>query len=210
MALEETSTGKALLPSEEAESEAAMALDQPEGEDSDAPGIEPEADMENGTNHEGSGDATASSPISMVIPRSDYQDIEQLPPGALPQDSTAYSYIIRPNDYLTKIAFKEYGNPNEWRNIYRWNKVRIGDDPNLIYPYRDLDLYKPAAQIVEMPFDYIVHTVVSGENLWNIAGTEYKDERAWIVIFWDNEELLTLNDGLLKPGMDLRIRTRLW
>ncbi|MCH8327220.1 MAG: LysM peptidoglycan-binding domain-containing protein [Candidatus Marinimicrobia bacterium] len=184
-------------PVEDVAADDAMTMDEPEA-----------ADMESslGDNNE----AVAEAPISRDIPRNDYQDIEQLPPGSLPQDSVAYAYIIRPDDYLTKIAFKEYGNPNAWRKIYQWNRTRIGDDPARIFPYRELQLYKPAAEVTETSFEYLVHTVVSGENLWAIAGSEYKDERAWIVIFWDNEELLTQNEGLLKPGMELRIRTRLW
>lgn len=148
--------------------------------------------------------------IQMVIPRNDYVDIEQLPPGSLPSDSAAYSYIIRPDDYLTKIAFNEYGNPNEWQNIYRWNRSRIGDDPNLIYPFRALELYKPEGQIKEIPYDFVMHTVKEGETLWTIAGAELQDERAWIILFWDNEDLLKSNAGLLHPGMELQVRSRLW
>ena len=196
-ATDDASAADELMPSEDVEAESTLAMDEPQA-----------ADME--TSQEDPHDAMAEAPVSKVIPSSDYQDIEQLPPGSLPRDSVAYSYIIRPNDYLTKIAFKEYGNPNEWRNIYKWNRMRIGDDPARIFPYRDLELYKPAAEITEISFEYLTPPVVPGENLWAIAGTEYKDERAWIVIFWDNEALLTQNEGLIKPGMELRIRSRLW
>jgi nucleoid-associated protein YgaU len=146
----------------------------------------------------------------VVIPKSEYEEIEQEPEGTIHPDSAAYAYMIRPNDYLIKIAYKEYGNPYEWRKIYRWNREKIGDNPNLIYPYRELDLYKPEEEHSDWSYDYLVHVIEPGESLWSIAGDEYGDALAWIVIFWDNEDVLGANGGKLKPGMELRIRTDLW
>lgn len=146
----------------------------------------------------------------LVVEQTGTPDVEQMADRLLPQDSVAYSYIIRPNDYLTKIAFNEYGNPSKWQSIYKWNRQRIGDDPNNIYPYRDLELFKPPEEIVAVEYEYVFHTVAAGENLWSIAGEAYSDERAWIVIFWDNEKLLGDNSGYIKPGMELKIRTQLW
>ncbi|MEE9162515.1 MAG: LysM peptidoglycan-binding domain-containing protein, partial [Candidatus Neomarinimicrobiota bacterium] len=146
----------------------------------------------------------------IVIPREEYAGIEQEPEWALHPDSATYMYLIRPDDYLTKIAWQEYGNPNEWRRIYSWNRDRIGSDPNLIYPYHELALYKPKDEIERWDYDYIIHVVEEGESLWSIAGMEYGDEIAWSVLFWDNEEALNANAGMLRPGMELRIRTRLW
>lgn len=125
------------------------------------------------------------------------------------EDSAAYEYLIRPDDYLTKISIDEYGDPKQWRKIYAWNIERIGDDPNYILPFHGLKLFKPVDQIVQTEYDYTIHTVVSGETLWSIAGKKYAEERAWIVIFWDNNDLLTSISGVLKPGMELRIRTNL-
>ncbi len=144
---------------------------------------------------------------AIIIPENEYRDIEQ---GGLPADSTAYTYMIKPNDWLTKIAYNEYGNPNEWRLIYGWNKERIGDDPNLIYPYNDLELFKPIQEVIETDKLFTEHIVVAGENLWKIAVKVYSDGKAWSVLFWDNEELLSSNAGLLEPGMRLRVRTELW
>lgn len=148
--------------------------------------------------------------VPVIIPEEEYMDIEQEPVGVLHPDSAAYWYMIRPNDYLTKIAYKEYGNPFEWRRIYSWNRDRIGDNPNLIYPYHELQLYKPEDEVHEWDYDYLIHVVVSGETLWSIAADEYGDSIAWIVIFWDNEDTLNSNAGRIKPGMELRIRTELW
>lgn len=148
--------------------------------------------------------------LPVVIPEEEYRDIEQEPEGILHPDSAAYLYMIRPNDYLTKIAYKEYGNPFEWRRIYSWNRDRIGDNPNLIYPYHELQLYKPEDDVDQWDYDYLIHVVASGETLWSIAADEYGDAIAWIVIFWDNEDVLSSNAGSIKPGMELRIRTELW
>lgn len=150
------------------------------------------------------------SDVPMIIPESEYAGIEQEPEGTIHPDSLAYAYMIRPDDYLIKIAYQEYGNPFEWRKIYRWNRVKIGDNPNLIYPYHELDLFKPEDEINEWSYDYLVHVIEPGESLWSIAGDEYGDELAWIVIFWDNEDVLGSNGGKLKPGMELKIRTDLW
>jgi len=146
----------------------------------------------------------------LVVPREEQVDIEQVPPSEISPARGSYLYMIRHNDYLVKIATNEYGNANEWRRIYDWNRERIGDDPNLIYPYHELELRKPEDEIIRWDYDYTIHVVGQGETLWTIAREEYDDEIAWIVIFWDNEETLGSNGGRLKPGMELRIRTELW
>jgi nucleoid-associated protein YgaU len=146
----------------------------------------------------------------IVIPQEEYVDIEQEPDGTIHPDSAQYMYMIHPNDYLIRIAYKEYGNPNEWRSIYRWNRLMIGDDPNLIYPYHELSLFKPENEIKDWTYDYTTHVVEPGETLWAIAGEEYGDELGWIVIFWDNEGVIQAAGGMLRAGMELKIRTQLW
>lgn len=141
----------------------------------------------------------------VVIPIEEPTDVEQ---GGL--ESGSYLYMIRHGDYLVKIATNEYGDPTRWRSIYDWNRELIGDNPNLIYPYHELELRKPEYEITRWSYEYTVHVVEQGETLWSIAGEEYNDEIAWIVIFWDNEETLDSNAGQLKPGMELQIRTELW
>ncbi len=125
-------------------------------------------------------------------------------------DSVWVDYMIKPGDYLSLIAYNEYGNANEWRRIYRWNREMIGDDPDKIYPYNELDLKKPQGSAVEFSYEHYLHTVQSGETLWIIANKEYGDSYAWVVLFWDNEKLINDNDGNLYPGMKLKVRTSLW
>ena len=140
-------------------------------------------------------------------------DYDQLFP-----DSIWTEYMIKRGDYLSLIAYKEYNNANEWRRIYQWNREHweekgIGpdrDNPNFIYPYRELDLKKPADNAIEWTYDYYIHEVQNGETLWTIAKKEYDDELAWVVLFWDNEELLNSQDGKLMLGMKLKVRSELW
>ncbi len=145
----------------------------------------------------------------LVVPREERRDIERRPPRVEP-DAGSYLYMVRHNNYLYQIATDEYGDPSKWRNIYDWNRELIGDDPDLIYPYNELELRKPENEITRWEYDYTIHVVEEGETLWSIAGMEYNDEIAWIVIFWDNEETLASNKNRLKAGMELRIRTELW
>ena len=140
-------------------------------------------------------------------------DYDQLFP-----DSIWTEYMTKRGDYLSLIAYKEYNNANEWRRIYQWNREDweekgIGpdrDNPNFIYPYRELDLKKPAENAIEWAYDSYNHVVENGETLWTISQKEYGDELAWVVLFWDNEELLNSQDGKLIPGMKLKIRSELW
>ena len=140
-------------------------------------------------------------------------DFDQLFP-----DSIWTEYMTKRGDYLSLIAYKEYNNANEWRRIYQWNRENweekgIGpdrDNPNFIYPYRELDLKKPAENAIEWAYDSYSHIVENGETLWTIAQKEYGDELAWVVLFWDNEDLLNSQDGKLLPGMKLKVRSELW
>jgi V8-like Glu-specific endopeptidase len=44
------------------------------------------------------------------------------------------SYVVKPGDYLSKIAGAYYGNPQLWPRIYNANKAVIGPNPDLIHP----------------------------------------------------------------------------
>ena len=127
-------------------------------------------------------------------------------PEVLFPDSSFEGYMIQPGDFLIKIAKKEYGDWRKWRDIYRWNRKEIGDNPNLIYPYRFLDLLKPIDQLKTCELKFYPRLVNTGESLWTIAREVYGDELAWIVLFWDNESLMKANNGVLYPGMELKVR----
>ena len=144
--------------------------------------------------------------------------IKELDYDKLFPDSIWTSYMTKRGDYLSLIAYKEYNNANEWRRIYNWNRAEweekgIGpdrDNPNYIFPYKELDLKKPAENAIEWAYDYYIYIVQEGESLWTIAQNEYEDELAWVVLFWDNEKILEGQEGKLIPGMELKVRTQLW
>ena len=133
-------------------------------------------------------------------------------------DSVWTSYMTKRGDYLSLIAYNEYGNANEWRRIYNWNRKhweerKIGpnkENPNFIYPYKELDLKKPAENAIEWTYEFNIHMVLEGESLWSIAQQVYNDELAWVVLFWDNESLLNESDGKIYPGMEIKVRSELW
>ena len=79
---------------------------------------------------------TEIPPATIEIPETPVRDVEH----GLHPDSALFRYMIRPDDWLSKIALQEYGNPRVWRRIYDWNRKAIGENPNLIYPYHELDL----------------------------------------------------------------------
>jgi len=62
------------------------------------------------------------------------------PPGKPAQtDAGTRTYTVVQGDSLSKIAKREYGDANKWRQIYEANKDVI-KDPDLIYPGQTLRL----------------------------------------------------------------------
>lgn len=147
----------------------------------------------------------ARSADLIVIHRTDRADVE-----LTVTDNSRYLVMIRPDDYLGKIAQREYNNPGKWRSIYQWNKELIGANPNVIHPYRELQLFKPEQEIPDWSYEYIIHAVAQGETLWSIAKDWYGDNLAWVIIYADNEELFSSNGGRLTRKMELKIRTSLF
>lgn len=118
-------------------------------------------------------------------------------------------YMILPGDYLFRIAKKEYGDWKRWKDIYQWNREKIGDNPNLIYPYHFLDMKRPTEEVKKSVPVFNEYIVQEGDNLWSVAGKTYGDEKSWIIVYWDNEEELEQNDGVIYPGMILKLRVKL-
>jgi nucleoid-associated protein YgaU len=44
------------------------------------------------------------------------------------------THIVRPGDYLMKIAYIHYKNSGLWRRIYEANRKVIGPNPDKIFP----------------------------------------------------------------------------
>ena len=79
----------------------------------------------------------------------------------------------------------------------------------MIYPYNFLNLQRERLKAKTAEPTYTNYTVQNGDNLWNIAGSQYGDAKAWIILLRDNEESIKANAGILNPGMNLKLRTKL-
>lgn len=120
------------------------------------------------------------------------------------------NYMIQPNDWLSKIAEKEYGKISMWKKIYSWNEKKIGNNPNLIYPFHELLLKNvPKDRAEPLDYDYYNYKVKSNESLWSIAGKEYDNSYAWIVILRDNADVLGSDIHNVEPGTVLKLRTKI-
>ncbi len=118
-------------------------------------------------------------------------------------------YMIKRGDYLSKIAKNELGDWRKWREIYDHNRDMIGANPDLIYPYRFLQLLKAAALAKDCQVEFYSYTIESGDTPWNMARNIYGDELAWIIIYMDNQDLIDRNGGIIYPGMVFQLRKNL-
>ncbi len=121
------------------------------------------------------------------------------------------NYMIKPHDWLSKIAKHEYGEISMWKKIYSWNKEKIGDNPDLIYPFHELQLKNvPKDRANRLEYDYYNYEVKQSESLWSIAGKEYDNTYAWIVILRDNADVLGSDINNIDPGTVLKLRTKIF
>lgn len=125
-------------------------------------------------------------------------------------DSVDIFYMVKPGDYLSLIALHEYGKLGMWRLIYQWNRKKIGQNPNLIYPFHELLLKKPKEIANDLEYEFYDYTVKANESLWSIAGREYQNHYAWIVILRDNTGVIGSNLEHIPAGTVLKIRTNLF
>jgi len=125
-------------------------------------------------------------------------------------DSVDIFYMIKPGDYLSLIALQEYDKLGMWRLIYKWNRKKIGQNPNLIYPFHELLLKKPKEIANDLEYEFYDYTVKANESLWSIAGKAYKNHYAWIVILRDNADVVGSNLEDIPTGTVLKLRTNLF
>ena len=126
------------------------------------------------------------------------------------EDTIEIFYMVKPNDWLSKIAQNEYGDKSKWKLIYKWNKKKIGTNPNLIFPYHEFLLRKEKENANPLKYEYYEYTVQPNETLWSIAGKEYDNNYAWIVILRDNATKLGSELDNISPGTVLKLRTKLY
>ncbi|MCF7886505.1 MAG: outer membrane beta-barrel protein [Candidatus Marinimicrobia bacterium] len=120
-------------------------------------------------------------------------------------------YMIKPNDYLIKIAGNIYEDKSMWNDIYDWNRDMIGDNPNLIYPFHELLLKNvPVDNANELEYEFYNYEVKKGETLWSVAAKEYGNPYAWIVIYRDNKNVLGDKCQNLKEGTILKLRNQIF
>ncbi len=125
-------------------------------------------------------------------------------------DTIEIFYMVKPNDWLSKIAKNEYGDQSKWKMIYKWNKNKIGTNPNLIFPYHEFLLKKEKQNANPLKYEYYDYTVKANETLWSIAGNEYDNNYAWIVILRDNTTELGSDINSITAGTVLKLRTKLY
>lgn len=125
-------------------------------------------------------------------------------------DTIEIFYMVKPNDWLSKIAKNEYGDQSKWKMIYKWNKKKIGNNPNLIFPYHEFLLKKEKQNANPLTYEFYEYTVQANETLWSIAGKEYDNNYAWIVILRDNATQLGSDLDNINPGTVLKLRTKLY
>jgi hypothetical protein len=120
-------------------------------------------------------------------------------------------YMIKPYDYLLDLSYKFYNDSTKWEDIYKWNDILSKTNPNLIYPFEEIRLKNLKEGILdELDYEYYDYEVKPGESLWSIAAEEYGNPLAWVIIVRDNRELLEENLHQVKPGMILKLRTKVF
>lgn len=81
--------------------------------------------------HPGDANAKADAPAPAPVP--DPAEEPPAPPGAEPPDAEDGAYVVKPGDYLAKIA-RTLGTDGGWERLYEINKEAIGANPHLIRP----------------------------------------------------------------------------
>jgi nucleoid-associated protein YgaU/DNA-binding SARP family transcriptional activator len=139
-----------------------------------------------------------------------------------PSPSADEEVQVQPGDSLWAIAGREYGNPQEWPDIWGANQGQTEGngqtftDPSLIDPGWELEVPNPsppaaAAPAVETPGSSSAATsgagssppalnaeqrveVQPGDSLWAISGREYGEPQDWTRI-WDADQGQTEDNG---------------
>jgi len=130
-------------------------------------------------------------------------------PEPEPLDSSLY--MIQPKDYLLDLCDKFYGDSTRWKEVYEWNGILSKTNPNLIYPFEEIWFKELQPGTIDpLDYEYYEYTVQPFETLWSIAKTEYDNPFAWIIIVRDNRNALGGETHLFKPGLKLKLRTKVF
>ncbi len=128
-------------------------------------------------------------------------------------------YKVQPNDNLSKIARKHYGDGQKWIRIFEANRDSMSDSSSLYVGQKllipDITVENEATEAAVAPVSgrrrdtegssgVDTHTVQAGDNLYRIAEKYYDDPNEWISILEANEDTIE-DEGLLKKGQVLII-----
>jgi nucleoid-associated protein YgaU len=103
-------------------------------------------------------------------------------------------YTVKKGDNLWKISVQAYGTGYNWSKVYEANKAVI-KNPNLLLADTKITLPKIETKSVQ-------HTVIKGDNLWNIAQSTCGSGFTWTKIAADNN---LPNPRLIEPGLVLNV-----
>jgi nucleoid-associated protein YgaU len=115
-------------------------------------------------------------------------------------------YVVQPNETLTVIALRVYGNASLWPTIYEANRALIGPDPNLILPGQRLAIPQVVqhnvVQVAAVAQSYVVQP---GDTLQLIAFRVHGNGASWLPIYQANRALIGPDPNILRVGATLTI-----
>lgn len=114
----------------------------------------------------------------------DYRPEEGVAPSITTSEkSSTGSYIVRPGDTLSEIAFKVLGTSKRWRELAEFNNL---DEPGRIYPGDEIKYpEEQEGQIFADAKEQI--TVQKGDSLASISKALFGTQKAWKYLWRLNE-----------------------
>jgi nucleoid-associated protein YgaU/predicted chitinase len=133
--------------------------------------------------------------------------LKAAPPDSEGPIGGSRTVTVQSGDSLSRIAQRELGDGNRWREIFEANRDQI-QDPNRIFPGQVLRLpgaaASPAPAPAPAPAPPATITVNPGDTLSKLAQRALGDGGRWQEIFNANRDQIS-NPNLIYPGMVLRL-----
>lgn len=156
---------------------------------------------------------TSPAPTDEKPTLAERQIVTEAPPSAEPTVSLPTTHAVKPNENLSTIAKRYYGDNSKWTLIYEANRLsnqhslRVGQ--NLIIP--SPNAVAPQAPKVEKQIVRVstaktrkvssgrAHRVQQGDTLYKLARTYYGDESQWRKIYNANQDIFGEKEAM-DPG----------